>query len=72
MTQIRYEIPESADVRIEIYNSMGQRVTTLVNEHQQAGEHEVTFDASGLSSGVYVYRIVAGDFVQSRQMTFVK
>ncbi len=72
VTQIRYEIPESADVRIEIYNSMGQRVTTLVNEHQQAGEHEATFDASGLSSGVYVYRIIAGDFVQSRQMTFIK
>ncbi|MBP3193230.1 N-acetylmuramoyl-L-alanine amidase [Natronogracilivirgula saccharolytica] len=71
-TQIRFDLPEDADVRLVVYDVTGQRITTLVNEQMSAGSHTVRFDASGLASGVYIYRIVAGDFVQSRQMTFVK
>ncbi len=71
-TQIRYELPEQASVRLVVYSMLGEHVTTLVNETQSAGRYEVTFDASDLSSGTYIYRLEAGDFVQTRSMMFVK
>lgn len=71
-TQISYSIPEQAHVRLEVYNALGQRVTSLVNESRSAGRYEVSFDASNLSSGLYLYRIQAGEFVESRQMMLVK
>ena len=71
-TVISYQLPVNSDVRLEVYNMLGQRVATLVNESQQPGRYEVSFDASSLSSGTYIYRIEAGDFVESRQMLFVK
>ena len=71
-TQIRYELPEQAQVRLTVYNMLGEQVTTLVNESQSAGHHEVTFDASDLSSGTYIYRLEAGDYSESRTMMFVK
>ncbi len=71
-TTIKYELPEEASVRIEVYNILGQHVSTLVDENRQAGQHEVTFDGSELSSGTYIYRIEAGDYTESRQMMLVK
>ena len=53
-TNINYALPEAADVRLEIFNIMGQRVATLVNNQQNAGYHSVSFDASRLSSGMYI------------------
>jgi hypothetical protein len=72
VTVIRYELPESEQVRLDVYTITGQRVATLVNERQAAGAHQVPFDASALSSGVYIYRLQAGSYVSSRQMTLVK
>lgn len=71
-SNIRFGLPKSGEVRLDVYNMLGQRVATLVDQTMQAGWHTVTFDASGLSSGTYIYRIVAGDFVQTRKMMLIK
>ncbi len=71
-TIIEYSLPESARVRLEVYNIMGQRIAVVVDEVQSSGRHSAMFDAGNLSSGVYIYRIQAGEFVQSRKMTLIK
>ncbi len=72
-TTIRFSLPESVPVYLEVYNVTGERIATLVNGQQMpTGRHSVTFDASGLSSGMYVYRLRAGDFVRTRPMILVK
>lgn len=72
VTAISYQIPEESEVRLEVYNMLGQRIETLVSEQQSAGRYEVSFDASNLSSGTYIYRIEAGKFVETKQMMLVK
>jgi hypothetical protein len=71
-TQIQYALPQASEVRIDVFNVMGQRVATLVNGSQNAGFHTVTFDANRLASGVYIYRMQAGNFVQTQKMLLVK
>ena len=71
-TTIRFGLPEAADVRLEVYTVLGQKVKTLINENRSAGWHTVTLNASDLSSGVYVYRIQAGGVVQTRKLMLVK
>jgi len=71
-TQISYQLPEDSVVRLEIYDLLGRRVQILVNDNQQTGRHTVTFDASGLASGVYIYRLQAGEFTQSRKLYLIK
>lgn len=71
-TAIEYALPKQTQVRLEVYNLMGQRVATLVNGTESAGRHTVSFDASRLSSGMYVYRLEAGSYVETRKMMLVK
>jgi hypothetical protein len=72
-TSISYEIPENGvDVRLSVYNVLGQHVVTLVNEQQNAGRYHVNFDAASLASGVYIYRLTAGQHATTSQMTLVK
>ena len=71
-TTIRYDLPQNTDVRLDIYNILGQRVYTLVNAPQKAGRYEVRFDASSLASGVYFYRLMTGEFASVKQMTLIK
>lgn len=72
-TTIRYALPEQAAVTMTIYDTTGRRVAQLLQENTQAaGWHEVTFDAAVLPSGVYFYRLVAGDFNEVKQMILLK
>lgn len=71
-TKIQFTLPETMDVRLDVYNITGQRVATLVNEQREAGAHTVEFDGTRVASGVYIYRITAGSFVQTRKMTLIK
>ena len=71
-TTSRYELPENALVTLEVFDMLGRRVATLVNEAQASGQHQAAFDATGLSSGLYLYRLQAGEFAQTRKMLLVK
>jgi hypothetical protein len=71
-TNISFELQASSHVRIDVYNTLGQRVTTLINKNMTPGRHIVHFDATGLASGVYLCRMKAGDFQQIRKMVFMK
>ncbi len=71
-TTIRYGVPHSSRVTLTVFNTLGQQVAILQNGEQESGYHEVRFDASGLSSGVYFYRIQAGDFAQTRRLLLLR
>jgi subtilisin family serine protease len=71
-TIIRYGLSQHSPVTLTVFNILGQQVAELVNEVQGAGNYEITFDASDLSSGVYLYRLQAGGFVQARKLILVK
>ena len=71
-TQISYTIPRQSDVRLEVFDMNGRQVATLVNQSISAGTHTVNFDATDLSSGIYMYRLQAGSTVLTRKLTLVK
>jgi hypothetical protein len=71
-TTIRYGVPQRGNVTLNVYSTLGQRVATLVQGEKEAGYHETVFDASGLASGVYLYRLQAGSFVETRKLLLVK
>lgn len=71
-TLIRYQLPENSLVSLKVFDLLGREVAVLVNGRKSAGTHEVSFDASGLSTGVYIYRLKAGSFVQTQKMTLIK
>ena len=67
-TTIRYALPGRSSVTLTLFNALGQHVATLVSREEEAGYHELTFDASALASGIYFYRVRAGGFVRTRKM----
>jgi len=71
-TTIRYGLPERSIVKLKVYNTLGQLVSTLFDEIREAGYHEVQFSASHLPSGVYIYRLQVGEYVESRKMLYLK
>ena len=71
-TQIKYTIPEDGYVSLKVYNALGQEVVKLINGIQKAGSHEITFNASNMSSGVYYYIIESGKNVSVRKMIIMK
>lgn len=72
VTSIAFNLANAEHVTITVYNSLGQLVTTLVDQNYQQGVHRVTFDAHNLDSGLYFYKIQAGDFVEAKKMALVK
>ena len=72
VTTIKFSLPESGNVKLTIYNLLGEQVAEPVNEFKNAGVHTINFNASELNSGVYIYKIESNGFVQSRKMTLIK
>jgi M6 family metalloprotease-like protein len=72
ITHIRFELPSDAATIITVYNIKGQKVKELMNEYKQSGSYQVEFDGSDLASGIYFYRINAGEFTQVKKMALIK
>lgn len=72
ITTIRYQIPKDELVKLKVYDVLGREVMTLVNTHLMTGAYEITFNATNFASGVYFYRIEAGNFVETKRMMLVK
>lgn len=72
LTEIIYGLSENSSVNLTIYNLAGHKIEVLVSEKQSAGYHTVTWDAAGYSSGVYFYKLTAGDFTETKRMTLLK
>lgn len=71
-SKIKYQIAKWVDVRLIVYDALGRKVATLVNENQTHGTYEKEWDGSNMASGVYFYQLKAGDFKQTRKMVLIK
>ena len=71
-TTIRYELPQDGIVTINIYNILGQRVKTILNEFKRADRYEITFNGAGLASGVYFYTLKVNNFIKTKKMILIK
>jgi hypothetical protein len=71
-TTIAFRIPIAAKVSLRVYNVLGEEVQVLVDEVVSAGEYTALFDASGLPSGIYFYRLIVGGYVDTKKMQYVK
>ena len=72
MTMINYQLPMTNDVELSIYNQLGQKVVTLVDKKQNAGYHQVEWDASGFASGIYYYQLNTGDYQEVKKMVLLR
>ena len=72
ITNIKFDIPKTAKINLIVYNLLGEKIATLLDEDKEAGFYDVKFDASSFSSGIYIYKLTAGDFIQTKKMTFIK
>lgn len=72
VTTIKYDLPNTSDVSLIIYDILGRKVKELVNTKQQAGRYEIQFNASNLASGVYIYQLIAEKYISSRKMILLK
>ena len=71
-TNIRYDIPKNGFVKLVVFDILGREIETLVNEKQNAGTYEVTFNGSNLSSGIYFYTLSAGDYKETKKLVLLK
>ncbi|MBD3168427.1 MAG: T9SS type A sorting domain-containing protein, partial [candidate division Zixibacteria bacterium] len=71
-TRIQFELPDASEVNLSVYNLGGQKVATLVDGYREAGVHNIKWDASSYSSGIYFYKLSAGDKVVTRKMSLLK
>jgi hypothetical protein len=71
-TSIMYSVPEAGNIKLSVYNIVGEEVAVLINGYSEAGSFDVTFDASNLPSGVYLYKLQSASSVQTRKMMLLK
>jgi hypothetical protein len=71
-TTINYQLPEKNHVSLKVYDILGNLVSTLVDQQMDAGYHSISWDASQLASGIYIYRIISGSFVSTKKMILMK
>jgi hypothetical protein len=71
-TKINFSVPQSGFVNIDVFNALGQKVTTLVNEQMNAGNYSTDFNAVNLTSGIYFYKMTSGNFTETRKMILLK
>ena len=71
-TTIKYQIPELSFVTLKVYDVLGSEIATLVNEEKPIGNYEVNLEANGLPSGIYFYKLQAGDFIETKKMVLLR
>jgi hypothetical protein len=71
-TTIKYNIKEITMVVLKVFDILGREVVTLVNEEKPAGSYEIVFNAANLPSGIYFYRLQAGDYIETKKMVLMK
>ena len=71
-TKISYTLAKASNVTLKVFDILGRQIATLVNGKNEPGEHSISWNALNVPSGVYFYRIVAGDFVQTQKMILMK
>jgi hypothetical protein len=71
-TKIKYELPQNSFVTIKVFDAIGREIKSLLNQQKETGFHEINFDGKDLPSGVYIYKIQAGEFIQTRKMILMK
>jgi parallel beta-helix repeat protein len=71
-SNIRFVLPKAQDVELTVYDLLGRQIEVLIDEYRESGVHTITFDASALSSGVYFYRLRAGDVIEAKRMVLLK
>ena len=71
-TTIRYVLLQRTHVSLTVFNTLGQKVAALVSGNEEAGSHAVRFDGNGLASGVYFYRLQAGEFVRAKKLVILR
>jgi len=71
-TTIKFSLAEAGNVKLTLFNILGQEIKTIVNEFKEAGVHTINFDASNFNSGMYIYKIERGSFTRTRKMTLIK
>ena len=72
ITTICFDLPKSSFVTLKIFNILGKEITTLVNEKRSAGEYKMEWNSKGLPSGIYLYRLKTGDFIETRKLVLQK
>ena len=72
LTEISFSLPERANVKLKVYNILGQAVDILIEKTLPAGQHAVKWDGMGAASGVYFYRLEANDFTSTKRMILMK
>jgi hypothetical protein len=71
-TTIKYEIPKTSNIKIVLYNSIGQKIKTLYSGEQSIGSHSIELDGDDMPSGVYIYQIEAGGYIEARKCLLLK